>query len=134
VVPFAGDLFAYGLVKNLAHPEGNTTGIANSFEAVRGKLVELLKEAIPQVERVGFVYNPELNTPLPSGLITQTSRALGIRMIDVPFRNSVDLERGIKAFAAEPNGGLVVNSGGLAPGVERTTINALTTQYRLPTI
>lgn len=25
----AGDMFAYGLVKNLAHPEGNITGVTN---------------------------------------------------------------------------------------------------------
>jgi putative tryptophan/tyrosine transport system substrate-binding protein len=134
VISFAGDVFANGLVKNLAHPEGNTTGVTNSFEAVRGKLVELLKEAIPRVERVGYIYNPELLNQISRGPIEQASGVLGIRMTDIPYRNSVDLERGISGFAAEPNGGLVIESGATAPGVYRTTINALTTQYRLPTI
>jgi putative tryptophan/tyrosine transport system substrate-binding protein len=132
VFAMAGDVFALGLVANLAHPEGNTTGVTNAFVSVGSKLVELLKEAIPRVERVGYVYNPEFFQPTPSA--SQVSRVLGIRMIDIPFRNSVDLERGINAFAAEPNGGLVIFSGATAPSVYRTTIYSLTTQYRLPTI
>jgi ABC transporter substrate binding protein len=55
VIAFAGDVFAYGLVKNLAHPEGNTTGVTNLFAPIAGKWVELLKEAVPRVERVGYI-------------------------------------------------------------------------------
>src|SRR5262249_46050791 len=50
----------------------------------------------------------------------------------LPFRNAVDLVRGIDAFAAEPGGGLVI-----APPVVanyRVTINTLAIQHRLPTI
>jgi putative tryptophan/tyrosine transport system substrate-binding protein len=127
---FAGDVFAIGLVTNLAHPEGNTTGVTNSFEAVRGKLVELLKEAIPQVERVGYLYNPGDPQQIPSKYIEQASRVLGIRMTDIPYRNAGDLTRGITAFAGEPNGGLVI----VPNPVHRTMIDTLAIQHQLPTI
>jgi putative tryptophan/tyrosine transport system substrate-binding protein len=129
VTAFANDVFASGLVKNLAHPEGNITGVTNLFAPVAGKWVELLKEAVPRIERVGYVH-PVLNQDTLSRYIDQASRVLGIRMTDIPYRNAVDLERGISAFAAEPNGGLVIT----ALEVYRTTISTLTIQYRLPTI
>ena len=47
-----------GLVKNVARPEGNTTGFANSFTTLGGKWVELLKETAPQVTRVAILFNP----------------------------------------------------------------------------
>jgi putative tryptophan/tyrosine transport system substrate-binding protein len=137
VTAFANDVFASGLVKNLAHPEGNITGVTNLFAPIAGKWVELLKEAVPRMERVGYVHNYalnqetlELNQETLTRYIEQASRVLGIRMSDIPFRNAVDLARGINAFAAEPNGGLVISAG----DIYRSTISTLMIQYRLPTI
>jgi putative tryptophan/tyrosine transport system substrate-binding protein len=142
VVAWSGDVFANGLVKNLAHPEGNITGVTNYFRSTVGKWVELLKEAVPRLERVGFIYNPELEqlpssvepysqqTPAPE--VEKASQVLAVRTTAIPFRSAVDLVRGIDAFAAEPDGGLVI-----APhviGSYRATINTLAIQYRLPTI
>jgi putative ABC transport system substrate-binding protein len=58
VIAVAGDVFANGLATNLAHPEGNTTGVTNLFAPIVGKWVELLKEAVPRLERVGYIYEP----------------------------------------------------------------------------
>jgi ABC transporter substrate binding protein len=63
VLIFAGDVFATGLVKNLAHPEGNITGVTNLFRSTVGKWIELLKEAVPRVQRVGIIFNPQLEQP-----------------------------------------------------------------------
>jgi putative ABC transport system substrate-binding protein len=109
VTAFANDLFASGLVKNLAHPEGNTTGVTNLFAPIAGKWVELLKEAVLRMERVGHVH-PELMEETLSRYIEQASQVLGIRLTDIPFRKVEDLERGINAFAAESNGGLVITT------------------------
>ena len=57
VIMGAGDIFTNGFVKDLAHPEGNTTGISNLFNSIGSKWVELLKEAVPQLKRVGYIYN-----------------------------------------------------------------------------
>ena len=40
-----GDVALNGIVKNIAQPEGNTTGIANLFYSIGGKWLELLKDA-----------------------------------------------------------------------------------------
>jgi putative tryptophan/tyrosine transport system substrate-binding protein len=134
VIAFAGDVFANRLVTNLAHPEGNATGVTNLYAPVAGKWIELLKEAVPRAERVGYMYNRQLQQ-LPGGHyfpeeIEKASRALALRMTYIPFSNGPELVRGIDAFAAEPNGAL------LGAGIIDywATINALAIQYRLPTI
>src|SRR6202162_1288832 len=104
----AGDVFANGIVKNIAHPEGNITGVTNLFRSIGSKWLELLKEAVPRLERVAFIYNPELGRGSYFLSIEEAARVLGVRAIEISFHNAVDLVRGIDAFAADPNGGLIL--------------------------
>ena len=127
VILGAGDIYTNGFVKDLAHPEGNTTGISNVFQSIVSKRVELLKEAVPQLRRVGFI------SPLQTqfSAINEASRVLAVQAIAISFRNAVDLVHGIDAFAAEPDGGLIAS-----PAVSLTyvkMINTLALQNRLPT-
>jgi putative tryptophan/tyrosine transport system substrate-binding protein len=134
VMSFGGDVLASGLVKNLARPEGNTTGIIGRFQSMAGKWVELLKEAVPRVERVGYIYDPEFepSRSVPEE-VEKASRVLAVRTTAIAFHNAVDLVRGIDAFAAEPDGGLLIPPS-VTAGNYRATINTLAIQYRLPTI
>jgi putative ABC transport system substrate-binding protein len=45
------DPVAGGLLKNIARPEGNATGITSNYQSMGGKWVELLKEAAPRTGR-----------------------------------------------------------------------------------
>jgi putative ABC transport system substrate-binding protein len=101
-----GDPVAAGIVKSLAHPEGNATGITNGFSSMGGKWVQLLKAAVPRLERVADLYNPLQASYSPS--TEETARSLGLQAIQIPYRDAVDFERAIAEFAVEPNGGLIV--------------------------
>ena len=58
VFGFSGDPVEAGLVKSLARPGGNMTGITMlAFELV-GKRLEVLKEAVPRVSRVAVLSSP----------------------------------------------------------------------------
>jgi putative ABC transport system substrate-binding protein len=139
VILGAGDIFTNGLVKDLAHPEGNTTGISNLFDSIGSKWVELLKEAVPQLKRVGFIYNAQVRqvSRLPGGIggffpgINEASRALIVQVTTISFRDAVDLVHGIDAFAAEPDGGLITSPAASLTYVKM--INTLALQNRLPT-
>jgi putative ABC transport system substrate-binding protein len=105
VILGAGDVFTNGFVKDLAHPEGNTTGISNLFQSIGSKWVELLKEAVPQLKRVGYVYNAQVSGFRGlSPAIDEASRVLALQATAISFRDAVDLVHGIDAFAGEPDG------------------------------
>jgi len=53
------DPVAAGLVESIRRPEGNITGVTGLVPQLGGKLLELLKDTVPQVSRVGVLWNPE---------------------------------------------------------------------------
>jgi putative ABC transport system substrate-binding protein len=50
-----GDVVGIGLVASLARPGGNATGLVNMSQDIAGKQLEVLKEAIPGLLRVGVL-------------------------------------------------------------------------------
>jgi putative ABC transport system substrate-binding protein len=128
----AGDVVTNGLVSNIARPEGNATGFANFYSSIGGKWVELLKEAAPHVARVALIFNPEIGRAFFDS-IEATAAALTIKAIKTPVSSAAEIERAIDAFAAEPNGGLVVMPGAFTLA-HREIIIRLAAQHRLPAI
>jgi len=60
VMTLVGDPFGAGLVKSLAHPGGNITGLSLMTEELSAKRLELLKETVPQAKRVAILWNPNV--------------------------------------------------------------------------
>ena len=52
-----GDPVSVGIVSGLARPEGNITGFATLGIDLEGKRLELLKDLLPQLTRVGILGN-----------------------------------------------------------------------------
>ena len=69
VVTAAADLVSSGLVPSIARPGGNLTGLTFFFAEICAKRVELIKEAVPGVTRLGVLVNPYN----PSGAIALTA-------------------------------------------------------------
>ena len=59
VVTLSGDPVATRLVKSLAHPGGNITGVSEIAADLSAKRLALLKEAIPTVKTVAVLYNAD---------------------------------------------------------------------------
>ena len=128
-----GDPAANNLVGSITRPT-NLTGFANNFASQGGKWVELLKQAAPSLTRVASVFDPELAVP-GSGVrdvIGTAAAHLAITTINTPVRNPDEIARAITAFAAEPNGGLLIT--GVNPGENMKAILGLALQHRLPTM
>jgi len=129
-----GDPAANGLVSNIARPEGNTTGFSGGEVTTAGKRLELLKEAAPFVSHVLIVFKPEVAPTAPNYIasIEAAARPLAVETVKLPFHDAVDLVRSIDAFAAPPNGGLLM----LPPPLvaDRITFLKLAIQHRLPAI
>ena len=60
-----GDPVGFGLVRSLARPAGNLTGVTNLTVDLGAKRLELLREALPGIRRVGVLWDPSF-PPRPS--------------------------------------------------------------------
>jgi putative ABC transport system substrate-binding protein len=131
-----GDPATDGLVQNIARPERNITGFSSREPSIAGKCLELLKEAAPRLTRVAAIFNAELAPTVPFYIssIETAAPALNVQAIKTPVRNAVDIVRAIDAFAAEPNGGLLVLPATFATTAIRDTILQVAAQHRLPAI
>jgi putative ABC transport system substrate-binding protein len=128
-----GDPLAGGLLKNIARPEGNATGITSLYQSIAGKWLELLKEAAPRVARVALIFTPDIVADSYFPVFDEAAKVLALAASRTPYRNGAELERAIGAFAGEPNGGLVM----VPPPPLRSNrelINRLAAKHRLPTV
>jgi putative ABC transport system substrate-binding protein len=122
------------VVRNISRPEGNATGISVRYLSIAGKWLQLLKDAAPRLARVATVFDPEATTSLFEGggyraPIEAAATLSGVQPIWMPYHTAAELERGIAAFAAEPNGGLI-----LIPPLDFREVYRLAVRYRLPAI
>jgi putative ABC transport system substrate-binding protein len=60
IVAMTDDLSGGGLVKSMARPGGNLTGVSIIATELDSKRLEILHEAAPSVRRVGVLYDPGL--------------------------------------------------------------------------
>ena len=121
-----------GYVASLARPGGNITGFSQYEYTVGVKWLELLREIAPRVARVAVIFDPA--QPSSGGylrVIEAWVSSFGIQFSAV--RNAAEIEHAINAFAAEPNGGVIVLPGGLL-AVHRDLIIALAARHRLPAV
>src|SRR5215510_3981860 len=61
------DPVAVGLVASLARPGGNVTGNSSLSPELNGKRLEILKDAVPKLARVGLLRRPVVNVGLNFG-------------------------------------------------------------------
>jgi putative tryptophan/tyrosine transport system substrate-binding protein len=131
----AGDPLGNGLVASLSHPEGNTTGVTDILYSITGKWLELLKECMPSLSRVGLLWNSErgINIDAFAGPAVQAGAQFGVKIIKIFVRSAEEIEPALSAFALEPNGGLIVVPPPF-PVRERQMINRLAVQHRMQVI
>jgi putative tryptophan/tyrosine transport system substrate-binding protein len=106
-----GDPVGSGLVSSLARPGGNITGNTILGPEVAGKRLQLLKEVIPSLSRVAFLWNPD-NASHPAQLaeLRVAVEALGIKLLPVPVRSSDELDNAFSAMMRErPDAFLMTN-------------------------
>jgi putative ABC transport system substrate-binding protein len=97
-----GDPLRAGLVASLARPGGNVTGSTILGPELSAKRLQLLKEAVPTVSRVAFLWNP-LN---PANVlhyedIQGGARALGVTLHSVEVSSPPEFERAFAAMMGE---------------------------------
>ena len=111
VFAFVGDPVASGFVTSLARPGGNLTGLGGSSSGgVHGKMVQLLKEALPQISGVAVFVNPSfsLHTTAYVPEVEAAARQLGVSLKQVAVRTPDDLDGAFAAITRDKLSALVI--------------------------
>src|SRR5258707_9999442 len=97
------DLVGVGLIASLARPGGNVTGLAvDAGGEILGKRFELLKETLPNLSRLGILWNPDVAfIRNRQTLMTETARTLGLTTIPVEARGLDTLEEAFATMVRE---------------------------------
>jgi putative tryptophan/tyrosine transport system substrate-binding protein len=94
IVALMGDPVAWGVVRSLAHPEGNITGIsADAGEEIWGKRLAILVEAFPTATRVGFLSTEPFWDSPQGSMVREAARKSSVTMVAPPLRGRVPRAR-----------------------------------------
>jgi putative tryptophan/tyrosine transport system substrate-binding protein len=129
------DPVAGGLVKSLAQPGGNITGFTNFEFSLGGKWLEILKDTVPNLRRIGIVYFPG-TSPFASSYvdsITAAAASLLIEPVPLPAHDANDLDRLLSSLGEERNSALIFLPDIFTVSHRRLVID-LPARYNLPAI
>src|SRR5258705_11806940 len=111
----SADPVSAGLVASLARPGGNVTGFAQDTGGeTHAKRLELLKDTLPNLSRVGILWNPDF-APNQERLtsISKAAPALGLTLVPVEARGLDSLEQAFATMVRERAQMLAVLSDGV---------------------
>jgi putative tryptophan/tyrosine transport system substrate-binding protein len=134
VLVIADDPVRLGLVKSLGHPDANVTGLSSMNAELDDKRLALLKEALPQLRRVGAMWSPV--DPSGSSVMRATeraARALNVQLTPLAVQRPDDVSEAIGNAKKEGvDAVMVLGTPTLFPQQHR--IAELATSARLPTV
>ncbi|HXV84519.1 MAG TPA: ABC transporter substrate-binding protein, partial [Candidatus Binatia bacterium] len=109
IVTVSGDPVETGLVASLARPGGNVTGLAILTTDLETKKLELLKEALPGVSRIGVLWNPD-NPVWASAWkeLPNAAQSLRLRLEPLEVRDPGEFEQVFASAASQRAGALLV--------------------------
>jgi putative ABC transport system substrate-binding protein len=124
-----------GLVTNLAHPDGNLTGINFFANEVVAKRLELLRELVPKANRIDVLVDPANATTTESTLreLEPAAQTMGMRVRVLNASTSRGIDAAFAALANERPDALFV---GISPFLlsRRVQLAQLAARHAVPAI
>jgi len=104
-----GDPVAIGVVASLARPGGNVTGLTSSSTELSGKLVELLKEAVPKLTRVAVLWSPAEPGNARNFKETEVAaQSLRLKLLSLGVRTPDELDNALQSSIKDRAGALII--------------------------
>ena len=129
----ANEPIGSGLVASLARPGGNATGMSMQQTDLAGKRLELLREIVPGLGRLGIlihVRNP--GAVLDRGQVRAAAEMLGLEVLTGEIQRAEEIAPTIEAFRGRAQALYVV--GDALMSTHRIRINTLALAARLPSM
>jgi putative ABC transport system substrate-binding protein len=109
VMVAVGDPVGTGLIKSLAHPAGNLTGLSSIAPELEGKRLALLREVVPKLSRVAVFWNPDNPFHVISKQqVHEAAEVLGINVRFLGVRAATDIEPALASVKSEKPDALVI--------------------------
>lgn len=132
VHPSMGDPIARGYTSSLARPDGNITGVSVLATELGSKRVELLKEAVPGLRRVGVLFNV-VRLPQYGEGTRAAAEALGLTAVEMRLPMPDGIESGIATAVRQGVQAIAVVSD-TATITYRTALGEAALKHRIPAI
>ncbi len=123
-----------GLVRSLARPGGNVTGVESLAPELDAKRLELIKEIVPKLTRLGHLYNPDdpaAQATLAS--VGDAARKLGVRVVPLPVKRIDEVDAVLSGISAGSIDALLTSTDEVT-GWRAQQIAAFATKHRLPSV
>lgn len=136
VFPSEDNVVERGLVKSLGRPGGNVTGVLHIGGELGGKRLQLLKQVLPKIARVGVLVRPSSR---PSGInrefeiIEKAAATLGVAVIPAIVKDAGELDAAIALLVKNRVEAVLVIHVGLFY-TERKRVLELASSLRLPVV
>ena len=129
-----GDPVGNGLVASLARPGGNITGLTGMATELFSKRLDLLRQLLPQMRRVGLLYDP--NDPNDALSLTRFESDCGklkLQPIRAPARTAAEIAAAFETLARDKAQALLVTNTG-TNSASRDRIIEHAAKHRLPAV
>jgi len=136
VMANAADPMGEGIIASLARPGGNVTGLSARAVELNTKRLEILKDAVPKLLRVGLLSLPQGSKSVQLQLKDLRSAAMALKLKLEEIETQTDAKGLESAFktAKQKQVGAIMTMTTRAFFAERKRIVELAAKYRLPAI
>lgn len=129
-----GDPVRLGVVASLAQPSGNVTGLANVGADIKGKQLEILKDAVPRLSRVGFVWSPTSPTASDALKIVEVAaQAMKLTVLSLPTKTAADIRAAFQTATQKRAEAVLMDGGGFFAANQKVVLEAAVSS-RVPTM
>ena len=134
LIAVVGNPVGVGLAASLRRPGGNVTGLTNLNAELYSKRLDLLRQILPGLHRVGILYNPD-NATNAVGLkqLESDCAKLGFKSVPAPARKAEEIAAAFNTLQRDKVQGLIVTPAGTNIAW-RESIIEYAAKHKIPTV
>ncbi len=133
IVSITADHVGVGLVRSLSHPGGNVTGLGLLSADLSTKWLELLKDMMPRLKRVGVLVDTSQSSVVQFEHMRAAAPSLGLQLVQLEARDAAGIDTAFTTALRERVEGIIPVSSTLF-NARKGQIVALAAKHRVPAI
>jgi putative ABC transport system substrate-binding protein len=134
VMATGADPVGFGLVQSLSRPGGNITGLTNFAEELASKQLDLVRELLPGIARIGVLVNVTNPLHVPQWQETQdAAQKASLSVVRYDYRSNEDFERAFSGFVDQKVEAVLIPPD-VTFNAQRDRIAGLAAKSKLPAI